>query len=401
MIIIENRKIDVAKHNDNVIIVAKQGDTASRFLHAEILFEGAKINVPSTAQIWVNAKRADGEANAYFGTVHTDGTITVPLNHWMLDVPGYLRCDVSILDNGEKLTSLSFSVENEEATYTDEAVEEDENYDVLTSLIIQTETMKIEVKNLLEQIGELPSYVAETVEQYLSTHNIKSDNVSFDNEGTDITSNNVQEALVELAERGSTSIPSYTLYYSSSLTDAEKEHNAEIVKLITSDESNAFICTLQTYDFELSLNSLWYFDLPEFEYFDTSTNTHYKYIANKDGTVTVETNKNADPSAIQRPSVPTQSTSGAFIGQLCIVGNGKSVYVYKGPLENVHFWMQIPTMNDIPTKVSQLDNDSGFLTEHQSLSGYAKEEYVTSAISTALGSIETALEALTTGGGIE
>ncbi len=32
--------------------------------------------------------------------------------------------------------------------------------------------------------------------------------------------------------------------------------------------------------------------------------------------------------------------------------------------------------SDIPTKVSQLSNDSGYLTEHQSLSGYATEEWV-------------------------
>lgn len=248
-----------------------------------------------------------------------------------------------------------------------------------------------------------------------------------------------------------TSIPSYTLYYSPTLTDAEKEHNAEIVKLITSDESNAFIVTMLTYDFKLSLNSIWYESLPEFEYFDTATNTHYKYIANADGTVTIETKKNADPAAIQRSSPPTTSTPGAFIGQLCIVDNSKSVYVYKGPLYDVHLWMQIPTIGDIPTKVSQLENDSGFITEHQSLAGYATEKYVNEkteglgkvyvnseqptdftekdiwvdtsdnqtpvvsagstsvvlggevydAIQEALGSVETALESITTGGGVE
>lgn len=34
---------------------------------------------------------------------------------------------------------------------------------------------------------------------------------------------------------------------------------------------------------------------------------------------------------------------------------------------------------DIPTKISQLTNDSNFLTEHQDLSDYAKKEYVDSA----------------------
>lgn len=38
----------------------------------------------------------------------------------------------------------------------------------------------------------------------------------------------------------------------------------------------------------------------------------------------------------------------------------------------------------IPTKTSQLTNDSGFLTSHQSLSGYAKETWVTQQIQSAI-----------------
>ena len=38
----------------------------------------------------------------------------------------------------------------------------------------------------------------------------------------------------------------------------------------------------------------------------------------------------------------------------------------------------------VPTKVSELTNDSGFLTSHQSLSGYAKETWVTQQIQSAI-----------------
>lgn len=38
----------------------------------------------------------------------------------------------------------------------------------------------------------------------------------------------------------------------------------------------------------------------------------------------------------------------------------------------------------VPTKTSQLTNDSGFLTSHQSLSGYAKETWVTQQIQAAI-----------------
>lgn len=42
----------------------------------------------------------------------------------------------------------------------------------------------------------------------------------------------------------------------------------------------------------------------------------------------------------------------------------------------------LATTNQIPTKTSDLTNDSGFITEHQSLDGYATEEYVNGRIST-------------------
>lgn len=42
----------------------------------------------------------------------------------------------------------------------------------------------------------------------------------------------------------------------------------------------------------------------------------------------------------------------------------------------------LATTNQIPTKISQLENDSGFITEHQSLENYATTEYVDGKIST-------------------
>lgn len=40
----------------------------------------------------------------------------------------------------------------------------------------------------------------------------------------------------------------------------------------------------------------------------------------------------------------------------------------------------LATANQIPTKTSDLTNDSGFLTEHQSLDGYAASEYVNAKV---------------------
>jgi hypothetical protein len=48
----------------------------------------------------------------------------------------------------------------------------------------------------------------------------------------------------------------------------------------------------------------------------------------------------------------------------------------------------------IPSKTSDLTNDSGFLTEHQSLDGYATEIYVGDEISKAIGDIDAILDSI-------
>lgn len=386
MIVIEDRKIDVAKHNDKVIVVAKQGDTASRFVHTEILFEGAKLAMPSTAQVWVNAKRADGESAAYYGTVHTDGTITVPLNHWMLDSAGYLICDVSVLDNGEKLTSLSFAVDVQEATYTDEAVEDDENYDVLTELIIRTESATTEVERLLEEIGDLPTYVVETVEQYLSTHPISGDGVSFDNTGTDIEATTVQGAIIEAYNHGGgTDVPFIEFYGYPELTGEEIEMNAESYAIINalSLQGKPYQAIMYTDYSDLAFAGF-YGAYPNFVYFDTATKTHYRYEVNSNGTVGVASVATISPEAKILNGSPTQNTAGDYIGQPAIVSNGLELWQYRGATSEAtprHLWERIAKFSDIPTvptKTSDLTNDSGFITSSDIANKADKSTIVTS-----------------------
>ena len=54
----------------------------------------------------------------------------------------------------------------------------------------------------------------------------------------------------------------------------------------------------------------------------------------------------------------------------------------------------LATTSQIPTKTSQLENDSGYLTEHQSLENYATIEYVDKEISKETDVLEAAVEAL-------
>ena len=56
-------------------------------------------------------------------------------------------------------------------------------------------------------------------------------------------------------------------------------------------------------------------------------------------------------------------------------------------------------LSDIPTKVSHLENDAGYLTQHQSLDGYAKKTDVNTALADKLGINDTAAAAIKDGAG--
>lgn len=128
--------LDVYKPNLFKLIVAKQGDSNSRFLKATIVNDGRKIDIPITAKALINAQRGDGQAKSFEGCVNADSTVTVPLTHWMLEVGGVVLCDISIIGaDKSKLTTTQFTVEIESNVCSDENISSDESCDILVQLI--------------------------------------------------------------------------------------------------------------------------------------------------------------------------------------------------------------------------------------------------------------------------
>lgn len=72
----------------------------------------------------------------------------------------------------------------------------------------------------------------------------------------------------------------------------------------------------------------------------------------------------------------TAVTEASSVSKIAVID--ASGWIYSRSLSN------LKTDLGIPTKTSQLTNDSGFLTSHQSLSGYAKETWVTQQIQAAI-----------------
>ena len=134
--IIKKISLEVCKPNLFKVIVAKQFDSKSRFLKVTFVDDSKKIEVPKTAEVIINATRSDGERNSFAGECNADGTATVPLASWMLELSGVVTADVSVIDaEGRKLTTSAFVIEVEEAACDNGDISEDENYDVLIKLI--------------------------------------------------------------------------------------------------------------------------------------------------------------------------------------------------------------------------------------------------------------------------
>lgn len=135
--IIKEITVDVARKNLFQAIVAKQHDSNSRFLKVSFTNEGEPITIGSASSVIINAERADNESKSFAGSVNDDGTVTVPLTNWMLELDDFLRCDISIVAaDDSKLTSTSFTIEVEAAANGEGSdISEDENYDILITLL--------------------------------------------------------------------------------------------------------------------------------------------------------------------------------------------------------------------------------------------------------------------------
>lgn len=139
--IIKEINVEVTKPNIFQALVAKQYDMNTRFLKVTLMDCGTRIDVPNieTAKVVINAERKDGQSKGFYGVINDDGTVTVPLHSWMLELEGTVICDISVLDivadDNKKLTTTSFTLIVEKAAYGGNDITSDPQYDVLVSLL--------------------------------------------------------------------------------------------------------------------------------------------------------------------------------------------------------------------------------------------------------------------------
>ena len=141
--IVKSLSLDVSRQNRIQAVVAKQYDKDSRFLKIQLMDEGEPIVVDQSSVVTINASRADNASKAFAGEVNEDGTVTVPITYWMLELDDKVGCDVSVVDaQGRKLSTLNFTIEVEHSNYSGDDISEDENYDLLVTLLAEVAEAK-------------------------------------------------------------------------------------------------------------------------------------------------------------------------------------------------------------------------------------------------------------------
>ena len=141
--IVKSLSLDVSRQNRMQAIVAKQYDKDSRFLQIQLMADGEPIFVEKTSVVTINASRVDNTSKAFAGEVNEDGTVTVPITYWMLELDDKVGCDVSVVDaQGRKLSTLNFTIEVEHSNHSGDDISEDENYDLLVTLLAEVAEAK-------------------------------------------------------------------------------------------------------------------------------------------------------------------------------------------------------------------------------------------------------------------
>ncbi len=173
--------LDVSRANVFHAVIAKQHDANSRFLKATIADLGVKIPVPMGAMVMLNTTRPDKQKRAFLGEVNADGTVTVPLTTWLLELDGKAMCDISIVaEDGTRLTTMKFILEIEPASCMNSDVMEDENYDLLVSLL--SEVIEFQEAEAIRQEHEDARIAAEELREEQETKRTRAEAMRSDSE---------------------------------------------------------------------------------------------------------------------------------------------------------------------------------------------------------------------------
>lgn len=141
---IKELKVPIDKPRLNIPVFAKQSDYNSRYFKITLTKGDTPLtstDIGTVTSVAIGIKRGDGLSKAYAGE-YSDGVFTLPLPKWAVERPNdTIACDVMVWsgsgDNMQLIRSALIEVQVQAAGMGDDDISKDDDYDILTELILQ------------------------------------------------------------------------------------------------------------------------------------------------------------------------------------------------------------------------------------------------------------------------
>lgn len=148
-ILIANLTLDTYRKNNIPPLVVPKGDYGARVIRVMITEQGKAVTVKERDAVYIVAERSgDGASEAFSGKVNKDGSVTVPITQWMLDIPVYdVICHVVVTGNGYQYSTNSFLIEPQSKENPTELSEDDPRKNAVDELLAKENENYDAVKN--------------------------------------------------------------------------------------------------------------------------------------------------------------------------------------------------------------------------------------------------------------
>ncbi len=152
-------RLDTYRENNIPILKIPQGDYNGREIRVVLTSLGEKIKVESFEVVTISATRPDGMAKSFLGKVNEDGSVSVPVARWMLDVEGEVVCSVSVAGADSKYTTNEFFIE---VTYSPNAESSGEgDFQPGNAIVVELSAQIEELRNQVEGLVLDAPYIGE------------------------------------------------------------------------------------------------------------------------------------------------------------------------------------------------------------------------------------------------
>lgn len=187
MEIIQDMQLETSVVNNTPkVIYANQYEYNSRCLRIQLINNRKPILIDPSSVATLEAIRPAGGVNDFIGTIEPDGKILVPLDYWVCELFGTVRCKISVVSaQGTKITSANFLIKVERSDTGNLACPRITHNNAVTQVIaaenqrILNENMRIQkdqerdkkIQNIEEKLdsisGATEDIVKDIVDEYL------------------------------------------------------------------------------------------------------------------------------------------------------------------------------------------------------------------------------------------